>query len=660
MKEKIRILIIDDNPDDRALTIRELNREFPDMEVEEVVNADDFRQALDRGNFDLVITDFNIKWTDGLNVLEKVKKAYPDCPVIMFTGTGSEEIVVQAMRGGLDDYVVKTISHFVRLPASVRFALRAREERRARHRAEELYGRLFEQVPIGLYSTTPNGEVVAVNQAMVELLRYPDRESLRKINAEDIYMDREDREEWLKLLNEQGTVTDHEYIVKTYDGEGIWVTENSRLVRDTGGQIAYIEGSVVDITERKIAQEELKEAKKKVEQLHVTANNMAKCESEEEIFGITVEVVKDILKFDSCSVLIYDGEALVIKKSSDADLVKGTRNPLDRGICGKTFMEKKTFMVDDIREWPEAKPAKKEYRSVVSAPIGDIGVLQVISNEVGHFDHYDRDLLDILASHILGALQRVRYEKKIRERENLYRSIIENTGTAMAILEEDMSASMVNREMENLTGYTRKELVGAKRWPEFVVEEYLEEMKYYHETRRKDPDSVPNTYTFKFINRYGDTKDMLINVSMIPGTKQSILSLLDITHSIKTLKAFEESQEMFRIAFENTADGMAILDLDGNITEVNGAFCTLINRREKELVKLHFTDLFAEEDKERCKDEFEDMLAGKRKKCEEKVTLSVNEKTYRVTLNMSAIWDSDGKTRQLLAFVRELPGEGGR
>src|ERR687886_2630112 len=111
-----RLLLIDDNPVDRLLIVRELSREFPNLQLEEVIDVEDFNQELTVGNFDLVITDYQLRWSDGLIVLQEIKSRYPDCPVIMFSDSSTLEIVVEAMKAGLDDYVPKTAKHYVRLP----------------------------------------------------------------------------------------------------------------------------------------------------------------------------------------------------------------------------------------------------------------------------------------------------------------------------------------------------------------------------------------------------------------------------------------------------------------------------------------------------------------------------------------------------------------
>src|SRR5438046_8039708 len=136
MEDFLNILIIDDNPDDRALVMRELGREFPNAHFAPVTDGRSLSQALQSGACDLVTTDYQLRWSDGITVLLAVKVRWPECPVIMFTGSGNEEIAVQAMKAGLDDYVLKSPRHFARLASAVHMALARANQRKARHEAE--------------------------------------------------------------------------------------------------------------------------------------------------------------------------------------------------------------------------------------------------------------------------------------------------------------------------------------------------------------------------------------------------------------------------------------------------------------------------------------------------------------------------------------------
>jgi PAS domain S-box-containing protein len=274
MSPSLRILLVDDNPDDRVLIARELLRGFPNVQISQIADLGMLGVAMERGEFDLVITDYQLRWIDGIQVLRRIKARKPDCPVIMFTGTGSEEIAVEAMRAGLDDYVLKSPKHFARLPASVQLALERAEQRRALKEAETRYRSLFEGVPVGLYQSTPEGQFIEVNPAMVKMLGYPDWSALLDISTAELYVHSEDRQRWKELISSTGIILNFEAQFYRFDGTIIWARDTAHMVRGSSGQLLYYEGSMEDITEHKRLEEELLQAAK-LESLAVLAGGIA-------------------------------------------------------------------------------------------------------------------------------------------------------------------------------------------------------------------------------------------------------------------------------------------------------------------------------------------------------------------------------------------------
>jgi len=137
-------------------------------------------------------------------------------------------------------------------------ALRTRAERRRAEEAlkasEQRYRSLFEGVPVGLYRTTPAGQILDVNPALVHMLGYPDSDSLRQVNVSDLYLKPEERRRWQVQVEREGTVHGAEAQYRRRDGTVIWARDTARAVHDADHQVAYYQGYVEDITERKEAQ----------------------------------------------------------------------------------------------------------------------------------------------------------------------------------------------------------------------------------------------------------------------------------------------------------------------------------------------------------------------------------------------------------------------
>ncbi len=137
MSEPIRILYVDDYPLDRELVRDVLQNEAGGFEVTEAASRSDFETALAGGDFDLVLSDFNILGFEGLQVIDAVRKQDAWLPVIIVTGTGSEEVAAEAMKRGAADYVIKTPNHIRRLPLTISAILEKVRLQKERFKVEE-------------------------------------------------------------------------------------------------------------------------------------------------------------------------------------------------------------------------------------------------------------------------------------------------------------------------------------------------------------------------------------------------------------------------------------------------------------------------------------------------------------------------------------------
>ena len=132
-----RILLIDDDPDSRALVRLVLRQELPHLILEEIADAVSFAEAFGRADFELVILDPKLPWADGLAVLHALKGRWPTLPVILLTARGGEELGVRAAKLGADDFLVKNPGGFVNLPLAVLGTLEQARSRAAAPVAEE-------------------------------------------------------------------------------------------------------------------------------------------------------------------------------------------------------------------------------------------------------------------------------------------------------------------------------------------------------------------------------------------------------------------------------------------------------------------------------------------------------------------------------------------
>ena len=119
------------------------------------------------------------------------------------------------------------------------------------------------------------------------------------------------------------------------------------------------------------------------------------------------------------------------------------------------------------------------------------------------------------------------------ESENMYRAIFGNTGTAMALIEENTVISLINAEFEKMSGYTKEEVEGRKTWTQFVVREDLERMLAQHRLRRTPTKKALTHYEFRLVTKSGEMRNIFLSIDLIPGTKKSVASLMDVTENRK-------------------------------------------------------------------------------------------------------------------------------
>jgi PAS domain S-box-containing protein len=177
-------------------------------------------------------------------------------------------------------------------------------------------------------------------------------------------------------------------------------------------------------------------------------------------------------------------------------------------------------------------------------------------------------------------------EEALRSSESYYRTIFQNTGTAMVIMEEDTTISLSNAECEKFVGYRPSDLEGKRRAIEFVARNDLQRILDYQKLRKSEPDKAPGSYELKIVDRFGKARDVHITIATIPDTQKTIASFLDITEQKKMEVALKESEAKYRHIFENAMEGIFQTSIDGEILSANPSFAGLFGYRSpKDIMK---------------------------------------------------------------------------
>nr|NJM00878.1 response regulator [Desulfobacula sp.] len=147
--------------------------------------------------------------------------------------------------------------------------------------------------------------------------------------------------------------------------------------------------------------------------------------------------------------------------------------------------------------------------------------------------------------------------KELRKGEERYKAIFEYTGTAAIIIERDDTISMVNSKFAELAGMAGRDIVGLKKWYDFVAPDDIQVMRNYFEARLnlKTENYAPMQYEIKFTGSNGGEKFVYVSLGVIPGTDKAVVSLLDVTEKRKAEQRWRSLENQLKKAQKMEAIG---------------------------------------------------------------------------------------------------------
>ncbi len=451
----VRILLIDDNLTDCARITDELRREFPDAELRQVCDAAAYSGVIEAGDFDVVLCDYHLPWTDGLAILRSVKARWPDVPVLMVTGSGNERIAIESIKAGLDDYIIKSPGHIERLPSAVRSALERLEQRHRLGEVEMRYRMLFDRVPVGLYRATPDGEFLDVNPAMAEILGYPDRDSVMAVHASSLYCHPADQVRWQTLAERDGIVRQFEIAFRRRDGSVVWTRNSARAIRDLHGRTLCYEGSLEDVTERRRAEEALAERTRLLEAVRTVTAEITRELDLPTLLSLICHRAAELLHAGIGIIYLWDEAAAHLVPRAWRGLdpqAAGASVRLGDGLTGAVAERRKGMVVDSLQSSRYAEPAFAQgtgAHAAIAEPLlyhdRLVGVITMLVRDSERtFSAADRETLTLFATQAAIAIQNAALFGEVEQAKTQWENTFDAAAEMVALLDADCRVLRVN------------------------------------------------------------------------------------------------------------------------------------------------------------------------------------------------------------------------
>ncbi|MFP8957225.1 PAS domain S-box protein [Natrialbaceae archaeon A-CW3] len=468
-------------------------------------------------------------------------------------------------------------------------------ERAERERELERAKTIVETVGDSMYAIDTDGRFVTVNDTLTETTGY-DRDRLIGEHASLILTDdsltRSRREVGRLIDGDADEVATYEVDVVTADGERI-PCEVSTTILETDGEKARTVGIVRDISDRKLMERELSDRRTKMEKLHEIASRLDECENPQQVYDLTVETAEDVLEFDVCVFDTVQGEYLVTEAVSSTIHDEGysNRTSIHDGIAGKTHRKERSYRVDDLRSDEDAEPEQDAYRAVLSVPVGERGVFQAVSTEIGAFDGADQELTELLLSHVSDTLDRLAFESQLKEERDRFVALFENVPDAVVSTRQTDRGPIVERAnpaFERIFGYDEDELSEALL-DTFIVPSDRTEAATEINQRGTRGEPIEAEVKRRTTNGLRDFMMRVVPIEMHEESDRAFGLYTDITEQKQRQKRVEILNRVLRHDLRN---GMNIINGSAEMLaaavddEADKQFAEAIQERASELISL--------------------------------------------------------------------------
>lgn len=302
-----------------------------------------------------------------------------------------------------------------------------------RKRAEEKYRTLVANVQEGVFISTPQGRFLDFNDALMRILGYENREELLAADLmTEIYVNGGDRERFKKLLQEHSAVADFEFDLRRKDGEVRTVMESSTAVRDAAGNVTAYQGFLLDVTERKRAELEIRRRNRELMVLNSIAQTLSESIDLPDALHRTLRQLSELFALDTASLYLFESQGGLLRRAAAVGLrsefarqfapVKVEPGLLsDIRALRATFLPVQALPLPAVfREVYRREELLSAYAVILWSKERPTGGLVVGCRTQREFSPADINLLIAAGSQISSAIERTRlYEETRHAYENL-------------------------------------------------------------------------------------------------------------------------------------------------------------------------------------------------------------------------------------------------
>ena len=447
---------------------------------------------------------------------------------------------------------------------------RARAEDALRE-SEERFRALVSQATAGIAETDIESRLMFVNPRFCEMLGYSNEELLGKTIWEITYTD--DLEENKRLFQRmlaKGTPYRFEKRFIRRDGSLLWTDVSVTTIHDSSGKPKGGVGVMIDIEERRQAEQALAEFARQQEALYKLSEQLHRTDSLEDVYAAALDAILSALQCDRASILLYDNTD-VMRFVAWRGLSAGYRKATDgHSPWMPDTKDPQPISMDDVR----AADLDESLRAVIQGEgIGALAFIPLLVNEklIGKFmiyynaphifDEAELDLSLTIAHQLAFGIERKRTEQALRIENERFLQFVNSNIVGILIGNASGDVILANDYYLNLLGVSRQELLERKvDWKRLTPPEWLAaDEKAIQELRER---GVCEPYEKEYIRTDGARVPVYIADAMLPGPGDEIVAfVLDITERKRVEQDLRESEERYRFIVENTSDGIWWIEL---------------------------------------------------------------------------------------------------